>query len=169
MTNNTIIIPLSKTGKYAGQYEAIVSIEDSDLADLNWSVFQNRYAHRRITIDGKVYKARLHRVILSRKLGRELLPDELVDHIDGDGFNNVRPNLRPANYTQNSTNQRKAKTNTSGYKGVYWNKFAKKWHVQIRHNNKRIHVGYFADIDDANEAAMRKREELHGDFANHGK
>ena len=47
--------------------------------------------------------------------------------------------------------------NTSGYQGVTWHKHARKWCARIKHNGKRIHVGYFDDINEANDAVIEAR------------
>lgn len=171
MSNDTTRIRLSKTGKHAGKYEAVVDAIDSDLDLLNWTVspdVKTQYAHRTERKNGKQKLIKLHRVILARKLERDaLLPTEFVDHIDGNGLNNTRDNLRLATKSQNLVNQGKNKRNKSGYKGVYWHKHTKKWTAQMRYNKELIHLGYFDTKEEANEACIAKRNELHGEFANH--
>ena len=89
----------------------------------------------------------------------------LIDHIDGNPENNFIWNLRPVTPQQNSCNSRIQSNNTSGYKGVSWNKTAKKWRSSIRHNNKNIHIGYYTDLHEAAEAYNVKAKELHGEYA----
>lgn len=60
----------------------------------------------------------LHRVVMSRVLGRAFEESEFVDHIDGNKLNNRRENLRLVTSKQHSRNRRISKNNTSGYKGV---------------------------------------------------
>lgn len=72
-----ITIPLSKTGKHAGLYEAIVSSEDTDLVQLNWNVqisvkSLTKYASRSYKTNGKSMNIPLHRMIMERKLDRPL-------------------------------------------------------------------------------------------------
>lgn len=52
----------------------------------------------------------------------------------------------------------KPKNNSSGYKGVCWNKYHNKWQAYIRLHNKRIHLGYFDDIEDAVKARIKGEE-----------
>lgn len=88
-----------------------------------------------------------------------------VDHRDGNGLNNQRSNLRPATVSNNACNRGRPKNNTSGFKGVYWNKLAGKWHVKIQLDRKRKHIGYFDDPVEGAKAYDRAARELHGEFA----
>lgn len=172
--SNYITIPLSKKGKHAGKYQATVDIADADLADLNWSYTKTptnnvAYSYRSIRKNGKKYTIHMHRVILARKLEcDELLPTEFVDHINGNGLDNRRENLRLATHQQNLANQKLAKHNTSGYKGVSWNWRAKKWVARIQVNRKNLYLGSFDTPEQAHEAYCKKAIELYGEFANFG-
>jgi hypothetical protein len=77
------------------------------------------------------------------------LPSKGIDHIDNNPSNNKINNLRLANQSENMQNVNKFKTNTSGYKGVYWNKNYSKWTAQIWVNSKRKFLGNFENIKDA--------------------
>ncbi len=83
----------------------------------------------------------MHRVILEAKKG------EISDHIDRDGLNNRRGNLRICTTAQNGLNRvgYPLTKKTSRFKGVYWHLGASKWVVQFRHQ----HVGLFEDEKDA--------------------
>jgi hypothetical protein len=59
------------------------------------------------------------------------------------------------------------KSNTSGYKGVCWNKAVSKWTAQISCGGKQINLGCYINKDDAIAAVRKAREELHGEFARH--
>lgn len=149
MSNDTISIPLSKTGKNAGKYETVIDAIDADLAEFNWNALgqsnYSQYAARRVSSNVIL----LHRVILSRMIGRELSSNERVDHINSNGLDNRRENLRLANHSQNMQNRRKNKNNTSGYKGVTWYKRLNKWLAQISVNNTHIYLGLFDDPESA--------------------
>lgn len=160
-----ITIPLSKTGKNAGKYEAIVSIEDAGLANYNWSFYRNHktiYVNRRQSKKGIL----LHRVIMERILGRALLTKEQVDHINHNGLDNRRSNLRLATQNQNQHNSTAYKNNTSGYKGVTWHKQHRKWYAQIVVNNKHIYLGLFTDPKDAHAAYCEAAKKHFGNYAN---
>lgn len=167
-----ITIDLSRQGKHKGKYKAIVSIEDADLAELRWVVLKVSnllYAMRIPRLNGKKCKSVLiHRVILSRMLERQLLPTEYVDHIDGNGLNNRRENLRLVTHSQNMQNQRMQVNNTSGYKGVSWHKVRGMWRATIRVNNKNKHLGYFKTRELAYAAYCEAAIKYHGEFANLG-
>lgn len=145
----------------SGGNVTLVDQADSDLASLNWHLMQKMHV-RCNRPDGK--KPLLHRVIMSRIIGRELLASERVDHIDGNPLNNVRQNLRLATDTQNAWNTKMRSTNTSGYKGVYWHKARNKWCAWITCQGKRRYLGYFDDIEDAHRAYEDAARKLFGEF-----
>lgn len=69
-----------------------------------------------------------------------------------------KENCMWATKTQQSRNQRRCKTNTTGFKGTVWNKGRKKFEAYIGVNNKKINLGLFTDLEKAKEA--RKQAEL---------
>ena len=163
---SVIQIPLTRN------YIAIVDEIDADLAQLKWSFLQSNgkdsrriYARRNARIDGKRLTIQLHRVILARILGRELQPQELVDHIDQNGLNCSRTNLRLASHAENMRNVGLVHRNKSGYKGVSWYKRTNTWQAQINDHGTKRHIGFFKNPIDAarayNEAALK----YHGEFA----
>ena len=119
----------------------------------------------RITINYQKYGA--HRLAWLYMTGE--WPPELVDHINGEPYDNRWENLRLANYCQNNRNRRISSLNTSGVKGVYWHKIARKWEARLRiPSGKKINVGTFPTIEEARDALQAARLEHHGEFANHG-
>ena len=104
----------------------------------------------------------LHRFLLSAPKGL------VVDHIDGDGLNNVRENLRLCERHNNSHNSRKPSNNTSGVKGVSLHKPTCKWRADIQVRRKQIFLGLYETIEQAEVVVKAARAELHGAFANHG-
>lgn len=148
---------------------SVIDEIDAELAVSNWCASHSptTYYVLRHVPDGHGVIA-LHRVILARMLGRELLPTEFVDHIDGNGLNNRRSNLRLATKSQNMMNQGARKDNTSGYKGVRWDKERKKWLAQIRINGVNKHLGRFSSKEEAYHAYCEAAKHYHGDFANPG-
>jgi len=141
------------------------TIVDADYTPSSWQWYIHRgyrteYA-RRTEGKGHIF---LHREIMANMLGRPLELSEQVDHINGDGLDNRRANLRLATNTENQHNSRKPKTNTSGYKGVYWYKPTQKWCARIRVNGQRLHLGYFADPVAAARMYDRAALYFHGEF-----
>jgi len=95
-------------------------------------------------------------------------PVDFLDHIDGDKLNNRIENLRPATVSENKWNTKVPITNTSGIKGVCWNKNQMRWNGHVRFKGKQHHVGSFENKEECAKAVKEFREKLHGDFANHG-
>ena len=96
-------------------------------------------------------------------------PDGMqVDHINGNGLDNRRENLRICTHAQNMQNTGKHASNTSGFKGVFLDKTCKSktWRAQIRIPGHRISLGSFTDPESAARAYDAKARELHGEFAN---
>jgi hypothetical protein len=166
--DGTVEIPLSPNGKHAGKYVALVSEKDEDLANFTWHVQVQKTGTYAKRVTGTVNTRMLHTVVLERILGRELERHELADHINGDGLDNRRNNLRVATKSQNMQNKRIGSNNTSGYKGVSWANSIKKWVAQIRVNGKTIILGYFDEPESAYEAYCKAAKEHYGEFANFG-
>lgn len=112
--------------------------------------------YKRIRLAKKDYK--VHRLAWFYMTGQ--WPENQIDHIDGNGFNNSWQNLREATNKQNQENLPLKKTNTSGYRGVYFEKKSKKWIVQIRHNRQSFYWCGFETIEEAAKVAAEKRAEL---------
>lgn len=156
-----ITIPLSKTGKYAGMYETIVSIEDADLADKNWQIWSGHglsYAVNRNHV-------RLHRYIMERILDRKLDNHEEIDHINCNGLDNRRENLRIATSNQNAKNKKRYKTNKTGCKGVHWDESRRKYRAQIQVNKKKIMLGQYDTLEEAQKSYQDAAIKYHGEFA----
>lgn len=117
--------------------------------------------HLSARINGKSYL--LHRLAWLYITGEE--PDALIDHKDNNGFNNIFENLRLCTQQQNSCNQKRRKSNTSGFKGVSWHQKNKKWAACICVNRRTIHLGTFENINDAAQAYVSAANEHHGKFA----
>ena len=79
---------------------------------------QRYYACRSFRVDGHVHHIVMHRLILGLKEG----DGKITDHIDGNGLNNSRSNLRICTSAENNFNQRPQAGKTSKYKGVHWDK-----------------------------------------------
>ena len=145
----------------------VALVDDNDYEELA----QHRwYAHR----EGRTYYARRHGPMAGGtwptiRMHREIIdaPHGIqVDHINGDGLDNRRDNLRIATNLQNGANRtHKQRGRTSRFLGVDWYSRLGKWRARIMINYKDTHLGYFdREVDAAlayNEAALQ----LHGEYA----
>jgi hypothetical protein len=122
------------------------------VAEYKWN-YNGRYAFA-YGADGVVL---MHKLILPSHSARLF-----VDHVDGDGLNNQRHNLRLASHAENMRN-RKATGGKSRFKGVWLSKGA--WRAEIQLNGKKIRLGTFTKEADAARAYDRAAVEYHGDFA----
>jgi hypothetical protein len=89
----------------------------------------------------------------------------LTDHINLDGLDNRRANLRPATHAENLRNRGRQTNNSSGFKGVTWNKRSRKWQAQIGVDRGKRYLGNFVDPEDAARAYDLAARDLHGEFA----
>ena len=91
--------------------------------------------------------------------------EKCIDHIDGDKANNKINNLRLASNAQNCMNRVNLSiNNTSGVRGVCWDKFYKKWRGVIMINGEQKHLGYFINIEDAIKVRKEAEIKYFGDF-----
>lgn len=88
-----------------------------------------------------------------------------LDHADRDRSNNRFKNLRPCSRSNNRMNSGVSVRNTSGVKGVRWNKFRNRWTAVITKNYKIMHVGHFKEFDDAVAARRDAELRLFGEFS----
>ncbi|EHK4563528.1 HNH endonuclease [Salmonella enterica] len=95
-------------------------------------------------------------------------PSQPIDHINGIKTDNSIKNLRLCSLSQNQFNKPTQKNNTTGVKGVYWNKRDKRYVASVQFNGKKYSAGHHKDIESAKEAVMKLREKLAGEFTNHG-
>lgn len=143
-------------------YQAIVDDEDSHLADYSWyaqcdpcgQVYARRWDG---SIDGKQVPKRLHREVLGITD-----PAVIVDHIDGDGLNCRRSNLRIASSAENARNLGRPRRDnrTSPYLGVTMRHG--KYRARIRHDGRLIQIGTFATAKEANDARIAFETKLWG-------
>lgn len=135
-----------------------VDIEDFEkVRSFRWCLQIKKYAYN-------PQMGLLHRFLMSPGEGYS------VDHIDGNGLNNRRFNLRLCNQTQNLGNSKIPITNRTGYKGVYSTENSQKprtypFMSKIQFKKKHIHIGYYMTAEEAARAYDKKAKELFGEFA----
>ena len=144
---------------------ALVDDEDfEELSQFKWRLGDNRkYPHKVYAIrkgrkgEGKKTIS-MHRVIAGAPDGAE------VDHIDGDGLNNTKSNLRIVTRQDNAKNRRLSTNNYSGYTGVYMDKRSGRWKATLRVNKKFIWLGSHSTIQEAAMAYQIAADEHFGQF-----
>jgi hypothetical protein len=87
-----------------------------------------------------------------------------IDHEDGNPSNNKWSNLREATQQENSCNRKTDIRNTSGAKGVYWDKLNKKWLVSIMVDGTSTHLGRFDSFEEAVAARQDAELQYFGEF-----
>lgn len=147
----------------------VAIVDDADyewLSKFKWSAFRANqdgsryYAFRKCMVRRKIVM--MHREILDAPKGRS------VDHIDHNGLNNCRSNIRLVTSGENSRNVLMSSRNKSGVIGVIWLPKKKIWQADICFNGKQIRLGVRKNKDDA--IKLRKDAEiLYGFHENHGK
>ncbi len=120
-----------------------------------------RWGYIIITIRGKKYKANR----LAWLITHGAWPSAELDHRNGNNADNRLMNLREATTLQNRCNSRMMRNNTSGRKGVYWDKRSQRWFAKIQINHKDRYVGFFDLFDDACAARADAEQRYHGEFA----
>jgi hypothetical protein len=137
---------------------------DEDFEKVNqptWR-FSIRYASRQNWINGKKKSLLMHRVILGLTFGDK----RQIDHINGNGLDNRKLNLRVCKNGQNQMNlQVNRKNNTSGFKGISWYKPTQKWVAKIQVNRKHFNLGYFTDKIEAVKRYNLSAKKYFGEFA----
>ncbi len=144
-------------------FEAMVDDEDFEyLNQWKWHIAKNnKYAARREYFKGGKGKSKIvymHRQIMNPDVNKE------VDHINGDGLDNRKSNLRSITSIQNHYNHKILSNNKSGYNGVSKTRNST-WHTCISVNNKTIHVGTYKTPEEAALAYNEAARIYYGEFA----
>lgn len=143
--------------KNSKQYTVLLSDCDKDLTEMLWTVIGPGYAWNK-------QMGYLHRLILSRMLGRELQKGEETDHKNLNRLDNQRENIRLADSSKNKINRRLQSNNTTGYRGIWLQCDGKKWGATLKIKGKKTHLGVFDTPEEAAAAYDRAAKEAQGEF-----
>ncbi|MED3832962.1 HNH endonuclease [Peribacillus frigoritolerans] len=133
-------------------------VDDGDfeyLSQFRWHVTDHGYACRKNS-SKNVY---MHRELMGFPKGLQ------IDHINGNGLDNRRSNLRVVTAHENRKNSGIRSDNVSGYKGVSWDRKNSKWKVGITVSSKWIHLGRFESLTDAAKAYNDGAIKYNGEYA----
>jgi hypothetical protein len=146
-----------------GAVTLVDAIDYAALSVFSWRCDKARMPHGYAVLRGKYHSRqnRMHNIIMKPPDGME------VDHINGNGLDNRRENLRLATRSQQDMNRVRGnkRKGTSRFRGVRWWKTGSKWQARIKLNQREIHLGFFSDETEAARAYDVAARKLFGDFA----
>lgn len=146
--------------------DKFVMVDDCDFEHLikfRWHILKGKRTNYCKIMTGKRDNRKsvlMHRFLLNPSKGME------VDHVDGNGLNNQKSNLRICTAAQNRSNQIRNRPNkTSKFKGVSWNRESKKWVSNIQHNKNPMFLGFFSNEIEAAKSYDQAAKECFKEFA----
>jgi hypothetical protein len=153
------LIPLTR-----GQNAIIDDDDFESVSKHKWQAWTSRtfdsfYATSSKRINTKTTMIKMHRLIA----GVIGLDGVYVDHINGNGLDNRRSNLRICSHSENMKNCKRYTSNKSGYKGVGFHNG--KWRARINIDRKSIFLGHFSTAEEAHAAYCEAAKRLYGEFA----
>ena len=132
--------------------EVLVDAEDFErVSQHKWQIHPKGYAKGRLQY--------MHRFIMNAPKNMQ------IDHINDNKLDNRKSNLRLCTNAQNQMSKGLQSNNTSGYRGVYWDKKHNRWGSIIKFNQKQIRLGFYDDVKEAARVYDSKAKELFKDFA----
>lgn len=158
ITGNTVEIALTQ-GK-----TCTINLKDlNKVYDKRWCAAKTNNHFYAVTSvkqeDGKWKLVYMHKLLMNTPTGMD------TDHINHDGLDNTRDNLRICTRSENLRNCKSFKNSTSRFKGVCWAKTMNKWNANIWEGRKNRNLGYFECEIAAAQAYNRAAIEAFGDFA----
>lgn len=144
----------------------IASVDDEDynaLMHYKWAAIfdgNNWYAYMSMGSRGNQKRIMMHRVLLQLTD-----PSIVCDHIDGNGLNNQKYNLRKCTNDLNSRNRRVKRINTTGFKGVLFKPKHRAFQASINVKGKFFFGGHFKTAIDAAKRYNELAVQHHGEFA----
>jgi len=152
---DVFFVPLTQ-----GAFTKIDVRDATEVMRKSWYLYREPKTGRRYAVrEERGVSVRLHRWLLNAAASED------VDHVNGDGLDNRRENLRKATAAQNTYNARKRSLGTSKYKGVNIDEGRRPWRARIRVDLKLIHLGRFATEEEAARAYDKAARRHFGKFA----
>ena len=132
-------------------------VDDEDYEMLNNYKWHAHISRRVVYVDhttkhdstGKQFTIKMHSLILGMNKG------EIVDHIDGNGLNNCKNNLRVVTNRQNCANHHNRK-HIGRFPGITWEKRRNHWVAQATINKKHVHIGSYPTEELAHQAYLER-------------
>lgn len=151
-------IPLRNRQRQVVAYSLIDNEDYDKVSAHRWCRDANGYAVSAFYIDRKTFNIKLSRYLTDAPKGMD------VDHINRDKLDNRKKNLRICTRSQNNINQLAKSNNSSGHKGIGWDKARSKWRAQIKVNGKSKSIGRFENLEDAIVAYREQAKIAYGEF-----
>lgn len=139
----------------------IIDTEDLNLVkDYQWHIENSRanLQYGQASTNGKLPSKtiRIHRLII---------PDSVqIDHINHNGLDNRKSNLRTCNNRENNCNKNFSRNPKSGYTGIRYNEKANSYYVRMMVNKREISLGHYKSLEEAIEARKQGEEKYFGEF-----
>jgi hypothetical protein len=140
-------------------------VDDQDydyLMQWKWRVSSEGYARRDVIHNGRRHSIYMHRIVVKR-VGKNTKPE--VDHRNHNRLDNRRGNLRPATKQENMANRGPQRNNTSGYKGVYWDKSRSLWLAAIKVDRRMRFLGRWPTKKAAAQAYNKATRAHFGEYS----
>lgn len=157
------IIPINIPNKLASMPCRMDDEDFEKVSSFRWHARSRKGGKNRFYAAGRAKQDRekvyMHRIVMSPPPGKD------VDHINGDGLDNRRENLRVCTRSENLRNRGKQANNTTGYKGVHFFKAARLFTASVQYDGKSFHLGYFKTALEAAKAYDEAARKIHGEFA----
>lgn len=147
--------------------EFIIDLEDIEKVKYHkWRLFKTRNTYHAVTgLPAQGTQRDLSWVILDLDNRDEKNSNIVVDHINGNGLDNRKANLRVCSQGQNVCNKAFMGNNTSGFIGVSYRKDRNRYDPEIRKGNKRCHLGYTPSLEEAVYKRYYAEQLIFGEFA----
>lgn len=151
----------------SGRVRGYAQVDEPDAARLGihrWHILSRTSKYRLVHYvarferrGGKRYTVYLHREVLGLSLPWETRDGLEPDHINSDGLDNRRSNLRVVTHAENMQNRRRNAVASSRFRGVFWNRHCSKWGAKAVIGGRSHYLGLFANEADAANAVAAFR------------